>query len=268
MQNFWLTRLRLEKVIYSSRINIALVDAEESKTYTSFVKKAGEALYAPIKEVASQDIDRFILLAKASTTPALITAISVIVEEFSFDALDVLPFLIWAGQQGGQAALDKLQIEGNFVLKNKELVNYFSDHQKLLIQTVDETTKKWIAGKIQEGKDNLLTPQQIADSLISEGKKISKERAKMIAITETASAMTKVEIEAAMRYGITQKIWRTSRDDGVDPICLDLEGKIADIDGLFQGEFDGPPAHPNCRCFIEEVVPENWEMPSKVWLGQ
>ena len=45
-----------------------------------------------------------------------------------------------------------------------------------------------------------------------------------------------------------KRTWIVTADDRLCPICEPLDGETADLDGLFAGEFEGPPAHPNCRC--------------------
>lgn len=269
MLTLWQNRVRVEKSVYKNGINVALHHAENSDTYIKFLNRSEKTLFDPIKRVASSDIASLTMVAKAATTEALVTQVGALIATDSFgNKLDLAAFLVWAGERGGQAALDKLEIQGIFELKNKDLVNYFEDHSKLLIRSVDDYTKEWIAEKIQEGKNKGLSPKEISQTLLEDGKVISRVRAERIVLTETASAMTKVENEAARRYGIKEKIWRTSRDERTCPICLELEGKRASIIGNFPGGYDGPPAHPSCRCFEEEVIPDDWETPNAVWTGQ
>lgn len=46
------------------------------------------------------------------------------------------------------------------------------------------------------------------------------------------------------------KRWDAAADWRVCPICRDLDGTIADVDGVFRGGYRHPPAHPNDRCTI------------------
>ena len=240
--------------------------AERKKEYTTFKKNLKEGLQEQILFVAKEEkIAHLISFAKAAG-PSLIREVSVLLGERSIgDYVNLKAFLIFAGNEGGQSALDKLGIAGTFALKNNDLIGFFSDYENLLIKQVDEYTHKWIANQIQKGKDNNLSPSDIALSLINESKGISKARAERIAITELANAMVKVELVAAKKYGIDKIIWRTSRDELVCPICLPLDGEQKKINESFDGYTI--PAHPNCRCFFEEVIPDSWSEPSKVWLG-
>lgn len=274
-------RQRIEKFVYAKGTNVALYNAERADKYQKFERSIFRALNRQIADIAKDPnrIDTMILLAKQddidlrkldvkNIAPQLLAEVSHAFQDSLGKLVNVAAYLYWAGEQGGQAALDKLGIGGVFGLKNPELLAYFDDYSNLLITSVDDYTKRWIAAKIQEGKTLGLSPYEIAETLRSDGKIISKIRAERIVLTETAKAMTHVEVEAARRYGIEEKIWRTSLDDRVDPICLGLEGERVGINRLFSIGTEGPPAHVSCRCFIEEVVPTFWQIPDNLWLGQ
>lgn len=269
MQPLQRTINRIEKSVYEKGINVALYNAEHSKTFTSFKAQLQRALFYQIEKVASTDtIDHLLLLTKGPN-PALIVAIGVALgREGLGQILDMGAFLVWAGQQGGQAFLDKAGIDARFLLKNQELVNYFDDYSRLLINSVDDYTKKWIAQTVQKGKDQMLHKEEIVRMLMDEGKGLSKLRAERIVITETARAMTVVENEVSKSYGIMEKTWRTSIDDRVCPICLPMEGETVRIGQLFSEGVEGPPAHVTCRCFLEDVIPADWEVPANGWLGE
>lgn len=74
-------------------------------------------------------------------------------------------------------------------------------------------------------------------------------RAEMIAITEVtraANQATRVYQEMIREWGLDlARVWRTSNDERVCPVCGPNEGR-AEWDWTFP---DGPPAHPRCRCW-------------------
>ena len=83
-----------------------------------------------------------------------------------------------------------------------------------------------------------------------------ERRAQTIAVTETTRAfeqgnqLVQRELERAGIHRVRQ--WRTAMDEKVCPLCAPLEGKNeGDWGGL-----PGPPAHPNCRCWTVQVMPE------------
>lgn len=252
-------RLRIEKSVYENGVNVALYHVENSKWYKDFRKQVREAILSQIREVATKsNVDNLLLFTKAKEPNiSLITQISAIMTRIA-DLLGIADFLIKAGNEGGQAFFDKTGIEGSFVMKNPEVIAYFEDHANLLIDSVDNTTKEWLASKLQEGKDKLMTPQEIVDFIMQESDVFTEVRAEMIVLTETANAMMVTELNTAEQYGIKEIIWRTSIDDRVCPICLPLEGSKTTIGKSFPDGYFHPPAHPNCRCFIEEVIPKDW----------
>lgn len=266
------TRLQIEKFVYQKGTNVALYNAEHSDRYQNFKKAVLRGLTSQINRIADykNTLPLLISLAKAkSTTPELLSQVSVLVRTDSLsEKVNLASYLVWAGEQGGQAGLDKLGIDGIFGLKDDELITYFNDYSRLVIDSVDDYTKQWIATTIQDGKINGLTPFEIAEMLQEEGKAISAIRAERIVLTETAKAMSTIELETAKRNGILEKIWRTSLDERVCPTCSPLENERRKISENFSVGTDGPPAHVSCRCYFEEVIPEDWVMPSKLWVGQ
>lgn len=80
-------------------------------------------------------------------------------------------------------------------------------------------------------------------------------RAELIAVTEVTRTFAQSELTAWRESGIIKrKRWNTARDELVCPICGPLHRTVADMDGTFPGGFDGPPAHPRCRCWVSGVV--------------
>lgn len=84
-------------------------------------------------------------------------------------------------------------------------------------------------------------------------------KAELTAETETALSAAEGEriawgrmIEDGLLPETVEKMWVAQDDGRVCPECSDLDGKSVPVDHLFEGnndEYDGPPAHPNCRCY-------------------
>lgn len=262
-------RIRIEKFVYEQGINVALYNAEQSKKYQKIQRDFEKALNKQVATIGKDEntMDTLVMLAKKADHP-LLGQVAVLINKMPInEQVELAAYLVYAGELGGQSALDKLGIDAVFGLKNQQVIDYFGDYSNLLLDDIDETTTKFVADTIQKGKDEGLSPFEIAKNLIDTGKAINAIRAERIVLTETARAMTLIEIEEAQRLGIRKKIWRTSRDDRVDPICIELEGKEAAIKGLFVGGYEGPPAHVSCRCYIEEVIPDDWQIPENIWVG-
>lgn len=270
LQQLHSKRLQIEKFVYEKGTNVALYNAEHSKEYQAFQDALQRALMAQIEYIADYKTHIPLLanLAKSQSSP-LQSQVGVLLAQVALgNDINLAAYLVWAGTQGGQAALDKTGIYGIFGLKDQALIDYFKDYSTLIIKGVDRYTKEWIAGKIQEGKDKGLTPFEIQELLIDDGKGITAIRAERIVLTETANAMKVIENEAAKRMGIQTMIWRTSLDERVCEICGPLEGKEKAIGKTYPGGYDGPPAHVSCRCYEEQVIPDDWQMPENIWLGE
>lgn len=87
-----------------------------------------------------------------------------------------------------------------------------------------------------------------------------KQRALMIARTETIAASTQGQItlwQEAKAQGLippqAEAVWITTDDDRTCPICLAFDGQTQPIGTFFtvaEISVPGPPAHPNCRCAL------------------
>jgi phage portal protein BeeE len=81
----------------------------------------------------------------------------------------------------------------------------------------------------------------------------SPDRARMIARTETATALGQGQREAAKSQGRTEKRWVTQADDRVNqPICATNGTQDwIPITAGFQSGHDTIPGHINCRCVVQ-----------------
>jgi hypothetical protein len=99
---------------------------------------------------------------------------------------------------------------------------------------------------------------------INPDRTFARSRAGIIAATEITRTITQAEILAArlssggdassvdgppiLNTGNVVALWQTERDASVCPICSPLHNTTAD---RWPEEYiNGPPAHPNCRCWL------------------
>lgn len=253
----------IEKAVSKTGLNVPLYYVENSLFYKRFINDLQKDLYAQLTSIDEAEIDRLFMFMKADT-PLDVE----IKTGFKSALMDFLSFLLKIGQIGGQYELDNLGIKGTFVMENKAVIKYFEDHNKLLIEGIDETSREWIADKLRTGKEQMLMPREIAETMRNEAKAISAMRAELITLTETANALSVTQKETALQNGIKEQVWRTSIDERVCPTCLPLDGAKVAIGNLYAGIYNHPPAHPRCRCYLEDVIPEDWFIPVKPWTGQ
>lgn len=91
----------------------------------------------------------------------------------------------------------------------------------------------------------LVTPERLEQE---------RRRAASIGVTNTTAAASAGEYAAGEEFEmetgrLLRAYWTTERDGKVCPICKPLDGKSATV---FEVDFpSGPPAHVNCRCYLE-----------------
>jgi SPP1 gp7 family putative phage head morphogenesis protein len=116
-------------------------------------------------------------------------------------------------------------------------------------------------GKVFAGKTAIRVPEKgmsnarLRQTLTTYADKLLNRRALLIARTETIrgsnegqNQLWKQAVNAGQLPRTANRVWIATEDERVCPTCSNLDGKIAKINGSFEGQFDGPPAHPACRC--------------------
>ena len=135
MTDDWTTRFRIYKNAYDKRINVHLFNAENSDTYKTFQKNLATNLFSQVEYVAS-DIETLYVLSKAASVELLAQVGGLVAKYELSKKLGLNLFMYWAGEQGGQAAMDKLGINGVFGLQNPKFLQYFDQSDNLIINSV------------------------------------------------------------------------------------------------------------------------------------
>lgn len=156
--------------------------------------------------------------------------------------------------RGGVVLSGFRQIKPDMV--NIEALKWARKYAGELIKEIDRTTLDVVKAAIGAFID---TPGMTMGDLKAM-LPFSAERADMIAVTEVTRAYAEGERTAAREMakefpGVPViKTWFTNNDDLVCDICGPLENMTVLADEGFstdEGEgLDGPPAHPNCRCWV------------------
>jgi hypothetical protein len=140
--------------------------------------------------------------------------------------------------------------------------------------SVSDAAAQYIADTVAQGIEDGDSIEDMADR-IAEQRGISRERAEMIARTESAYAYTEGRLESMKESGVvTGKRWLLSPDAcefceaaarqyGEKTVPLDtpfytvgttLTGVAGGRMKLTYRNVDGPPLHPNCRCDVIAVT--------------
>lgn len=263
----------LTKFFYSDgiRINVALSSALKSRSAQKFNLDLKNALKKQILYVAEMDKLKKIYnsLEKAINKNLLLLlgALWLVLDEAMDGGKErMYSFLLWAGNKGGESGLDKMVPVGVFNLKDQLLKDALRERIDFLVETVDKTGMKAVARIIQDGLDQKLPAKEVVKFLREKAEAIASERADLITETETAYAMSLVEMETFKKNGIKKHHWVVQQDELTCGVCLDNEA-VGDIEigQEFPNGVEAPPAHVNCRCFLIPVLPITIE--GKLWTG-
>jgi hypothetical protein len=162
----------------------------------------------------------------------------------------------------------------DWTLVNTEAVKWARSYGFDLVKGLNRTTAKRLqqsVGKFVE------TPGMTMGDLFGELEGLpafNQRRAQLVATTEVTRAYAEGSLVSARIYEQQgwfrwNKIWRTSQDGLVCPVCLPLNDVVVEgVDAEFDskaGSLNIPPSHPGCRCFtvlvpvIEEAEAEEGE---------
>ena len=178
------------------------------------------------------------------------------------------------------------------MLSNKEIASEILENLKQKRINISETLTQRLANRaniLVKGYAEY-TQQKVLETLTSSEEMSASElktqlaqvlprsKAELIARNETVYAIKSGRLEQdeslAEKYGLTVKlVWRTSGDGDVCDVCAAMEGETVELGKAFSdtvklsdGEVVGweqsvwndngriPDAHPNCRCYFDEVI--------------
>lgn len=164
-------------------------------------------------------------------------------------------------------------IQKNTINVSGTLVERLATRANSLIKGYSDFTQKKILEVLTNEEE--LSASEIKTRL---SQVLSRERAELIARNETLYAIRSGRLEQdesiAEKYGLSVKlVWRTSGDSDVCDVCAAMEGETVELGKAFNDTVktsDGetiswehsswndngriPDAHPNCRCYFDEVI--------------
>ncbi len=126
------------------------------------------------------------------------------------------------------------------------------------IKGISDTTLDRIGRILSDGLLVGATNQTLADELIEAGiRGISKDpvRALTIATTETARAVSVATMETYKEFDVAQVEWLAL--EGCDDCEANAEQGPIPLGDTFDSGDSEPPAHPNCRCTVLPVLPND-----------
>jgi SPP1 gp7 family putative phage head morphogenesis protein len=167
----------------------------------------------------------------------------------------MLPLITNAALKGAETALTGLQDEFglgvDWALVNEQVRKWAQGYTYSLVHGITGTSRDLLQSAVSEW---ISTGQPLEELVATLEPMFGTVRAEMIAVTEVTRCFAEGNMETWRSSGVVGKMrWQTAQDELVCPICEPLAGEEADLGQGF-AEFGNPPAHVNCRCWIQPVV--------------
>ena len=138
-----------------------------------------------------------------------------------------------------------------------EAIAFAKEHCATMITEMSETTQSQIANSIgrsiqgKRGIEGMQRDLRYAIKGMTEGDEVSISRARMIARTESNTALSQSFLDTSIAMGVDYKEWIAFDPC---PICSQNTGKVVAMDKVFTSGHLRPPAHPNCRCALAPAL--------------
>lgn len=165
----------------------------------------------------------------------------------------------------------KAILDGDGYHVSPEFTERIKERTTTLLDRFTSDTKDKVANVLSTSRKKELSAEEIEEEL---SKIMPNARAQIIARNETVFAFRAGRLAndeyLAKKYDLKiKKVWRTSGDSDVCPVCAEMNGKTVGLRDAFPEEashdhawthsswnLDGeiPQAHVNCRCYYDEEV--------------
>jgi len=165
----------------------------------------------------------------------------------------LIRLLIAAVNGGVELFAETVSIGYDWSAVNMDAAQWAAEYAGELIQGIDETTLQ----AVQQALEMFITTPGLTIGDVMNALPFGEDRAQRIAVTELTRSYAQGQLIAGEKLQKdypdmkVTKTWFTNADDIVCDICGPLDGKEVDIDEPFDSDVEEPPAHPNCRCWIE-----------------
>ena len=169
--------------------------------------------------------------------------------------------ILTAAAKDGVALLNsKVELPIDWNLSNTEAEKWAQEYAYDMIKGIDDTTRDALRDALTQ---YVTTPGYTLKDFM-DALPYGEQRAYSVAVTETTRAYAEgqqaagEQLKAEFPDVAVVKIWFTNADDLVCEICAPLDGEETEIDGVLiagDGErYQYPPAHVNCRCWMETTT--------------
>lgn len=182
-------------------------------------------------------------------------------------------------EQVGVEALNEIAFGGELNLYQGDARRWAEAWSKLVAKHFNETTRLALQTILENSMTEGMSVDETADKIDQYFDGVGKERAWVLAQTESVRAMTYADINAWRLTGeVEDKEWYTAEDERVCAVCAELHGNrigltvdyfkkgdrllierddrpTLEVDFAFS-DVSGPPLHPRCRCVLIPILRE------------
>ena len=176
----------------------------------------------------------------------------------------MLPLLQSAAIAGAKNALeglvDEIGMGVDWGLVNTAVQKWASRYAYDLVSEITDTSKEYLQKAVSEW---IASGQALDELMTSIAPMFGADRAEMIAVTEVTRAFAEGNKATWEESVVVDGMkWMTAEDEDVCPLCNHMDGvggltvRFGEPFKTRKGgeEFDNPPAHVNCRCYLQPVV--------------
>lgn len=212
-----------------------------------------------LQGIEERAIDQLAQNATKAGTPSRRTKDLVDEEAEVQAALDLFtPLLKDMSDLAGTEAFDLLGLS-RIYSPSRKIHETVQEFVKKMANSVVSTDSQKLEMILNEGLDQGQSVAEIEQRIRSEFSGFRKTQSENIARTEVLRASNAGTLDAFKQSGVVSKAqWYTARDDRVEPMCAELDGKIVPLGrAFFEDDYSSgvqPPLHPRCRCTLLPVI--------------
>lgn len=232
--------------------------AQRRSTVKAYESRFNRELLKARAEVLAR-LEKFVTSAAAPTVQRAAAADFIFdLDTFSRGLLSALRKVgATALQSAGEQLFEELAKDDPFSMPPEEVLQFLRSRDNRLQDTPQEIFDQ-VKAALEEGLKEGESIAELSDRVRAEFNGISKERARTIAMTETAAAYGKGRAVAMKQAGVKFKRWLTSGNPNVRAAHAAANGQVVETDEAFEvggesldypGDPNGSPGNViNCHC--------------------
>lgn len=151
-------------------------------------------------------------------------------------------------ESAAERALTEVEVMAELKLENIKAMEWAEENAAILVKGISDETQVGIRAIVNKGVEEGWARDKLANAII-EHHSFSKDRAQMIARTETQRAFNQGNLRGYKESEVVDGKYWLEMGTGICDVCLmNAAAQAIGMDANFPSGHDAPPAHPNCRC--------------------